>query len=83
MAGYYPALAQKLNISGRVSIQCIVDAVGTLNTCTVVSEDPPGYGFGEATLKLTRLFRVRPMTIDGIPTAGGIFKKTVVWQLGK
>jgi periplasmic protein TonB len=79
-ARYYPERAQEREVEGRVSIACIVGADGRL-TCTVTSEDPPGYGFAEATLRISRFFRVAPATRDGVPTAGGRWNTTVRWQL--
>ena len=52
-----------------------------INTCTVTNEDPPGFGFGEATLRISRFFRIAPATRDGVPTSGGRFRTTVRWQL--
>lgn len=36
--------------SGSAKLQCMVMADGTLQSCKVVSEDPPGEGFGQAAL---------------------------------
>lgn len=76
---YYPERANEREVEGRATIDCIVGADGRLS-CTVTSEDPPGYGFGEATLRISRFFRIAPATRDGVPTSGGRFRTTVRWQ---
>jgi periplasmic protein TonB len=75
----YPSRAEQREMEGRVVIDCTVAADGRI-ACTVASEDPPGWGFGEATLRVSRRFRVAPQTADGTPTAGGTFRKTIRWQ---
>ena len=36
--------------SGSAKLQCLVMADGSLQSCKVLSEDPPGEGFGQAAL---------------------------------
>lgn len=79
-ARYYPDRATERDMEGRATIECIVGADGRLS-CTVVSEDPPGYGFGEATLRAARHFRIAPATRDGVPTSGARIRRTIRWQL--
>jgi protein TonB len=79
-ARYYPERAQEREVEGRATVECIVGADGRLS-CTVTSEDPPGYGFGDATLRVTRHFRIAPSTRDGVATSGGRIRRTVRWQL--
>lgn len=79
-ARYYPERAQEREVEGRATVECIVNANGSL-ACTVTSEDPPGYGFGEATLRVTRHFRIAPSTRDGVATSGGRIRRTIRWQL--
>ena len=79
-ARYYPARAQERDQEGRATLDCIVAVDGRL-ACTITSEDPPGWGFGEATLRVSRHFRVAPQTRDGQPTAGGRFRRTIRWVL--
>ena len=80
---YYPTRAQSLNQTGRAAISCSVTAKGTLTGCSVVSEDPPGLGFGEASLKIAQFFRMKPKTADGVPVEGGTFSTTIRWELPK
>ncbi len=70
MASYYPDRAQRMNQAGRASISCVVTASGSLAGCSVVSEDPADFGFGQAALKLAHLFKMRPKTMDGQAVGG-------------
>jgi len=76
----YPDAASAANVSGRATIDCLVAADGRLS-CTVTAEDPPGYGFGEATLRISREFRLAPMTRDNVPTEGKRIRRTIRWVL--
>jgi TonB family protein len=67
---YVPEAALVAGVSGRVVLDCIVGADGSL-TCTVASQDPEGYGFGDAGLLVARHFRMAPTADDGAPTEGG------------
>ena len=62
----YSAQAQRAN----VRMQCRVTASGTLENCVVLSENPPGYGFGRAALRMSGQFQMRPKTRDGKSVAG-------------
>ncbi|MBS0298201.1 MAG: energy transducer TonB [Proteobacteria bacterium] len=66
---YYPAGAALYAMPARVVIECEVTAQGVTADCKVVSEDPPGVGFGEASLSAARHFRFKPKTIDGRPVS--------------
>ena len=80
-ARHYPHDALRHNIEGRVMRDCIVGADGRLS-CTVISEDPPGHGFGEASLRIAREFRMAPQTNDGRSTEGGRARVPISWRLG-
>jgi len=69
-ARYYPERALERGQEGRVNLACIVAADGRI-ACTVTSEDPAGWGFGEAALRISRHFRMAPATRDGAATSGG------------
>lgn len=77
----YPAKALRLERTGKVVVSCLVQASGELEQCTLVSEDPPGLGFGEASLKLVKRFKMKPKTPDGAPVAGGTVRIVMPWRL--
>lgn len=79
-ARLFPVRAMQENVGGRATLDCVVVDEGRLD-CTVVSEDPPGYGFGSASLQISRAFRIAPETSDGTPTAGGRLRRTIRWVI--
>ena len=81
MARYYPDRAQRMEVSGRATISCTVTAKGTLEGCSVVSESPADMGFGDAAIRLSRLFRMKPKTLDGAPVDGGQVTVPLVFQV--
>jgi protein TonB len=77
---FYPPRALERGQEARVQLDCIVSADGRIS-CSVTAEEPSGWGFGEASLRVARQFRVAPATQDGRPTSGGRLRKTIVWRL--
>ena len=75
----YPPRAWQEGMSGQVTLDCIVAGNGQLS-CAVTAEDPVGYGFGDATLRLAREWRVAPATSAGEATAGGRIGRTIRWR---
>jgi protein TonB len=80
---YYPERAQRMNVEGRASISCTVNARGTLEGCSVSSEDPSDQGFGDAALRMSKLFKMKPMTRDGAPVDGGKITIPISFRLPK
>ena len=59
LADYYPEVARAREISGRVTMVCLLTPQGRLEPCAVRYEDPPGLHFGDAALKLAAKFLAR------------------------
>ena len=78
-ARYYPDRAQRMNVGGKVTLHCQVAVNGTLD-CSVASEEPSDQDFGSAALKISKLFKMRPMARDGVPTAGGEINVPIRFQ---
>jgi TonB family protein len=68
----FPAGAIEHGLSGRAVIRCIVTLQGTLRACQVVSETPPGEGFGAAAITLTPQLLMRPALKGGVPVEGTV-----------
>ncbi len=66
----YPPAALKARISGAAWIHCNVAIDGKVTDCTIISEDPPGLGFGSAAISLVTRIGSTPKTRDGEPVAG-------------
>ena len=82
-AADYPAGAQAAEIEGRVTLDCQVAATGKLIACDVIAENPPGYGFGSATVELfMSAAHVDPASVPGGIPAGARKKFTYAWLLG-
>lgn len=71
MLRFYPERAQFEHQDGRATIQCLVSAAGGLNDCAVIDETPKDYGFGNAALSLSAMFRMKSQTTDGVAVEGG------------
>jgi TonB family protein len=70
-ADAYPADALKADLDGAATLACAVSLEGRLTDCKVADETPAQAGFGEAALKLSERFQLKPMSRDGQPVAGG------------
>ena len=56
--------------SGRGAVQCEVNSQGGLADCTVVREEPEGYGFGQAAVSIAATMAMNPWTNEGAPVEG-------------
>jgi protein TonB len=81
LARYFPDRAARLEQEGRSVIECTVRANGTVTGCRIVSEDPSGFGFGDAHIRAASRFRMRPKTADGAPVEGGTVRIPLRWTL--
>jgi TonB family protein len=68
---FYPKAAARADLAGRAVISCQVNAAGALTDCKVIAETPTGAGFGEAAIRMSDLFKMRPQTKDGHAVDGG------------
>jgi periplasmic protein TonB len=76
---YYPERAQREHVEGTAVINCLVTQEGTLTDCNLVSETPPGYGFGDKALEMSKLFKKRGQ--KGEPTPGTRFTVPINFKL--
>lgn len=57
---YYPAAARKAGVAGVATLSCMRSVHYALTACTVASENPKGFGFGEAALAMAKRSRDNP-----------------------
>lgn len=63
---YHPREALEQRISGVGVVRCRIRRDSRLERCSVMSETPSGFGFGQAALAAARdLYRFQPATLDG------------------
>lgn len=63
--GVYPKAAWDKGLSGGATLLCTLGVNGTVRDCEVIREAPPGQGFGQAVLMLSRHFRIEPRRENG------------------
>lgn len=84
MSAGYPRKALDAGVEqARVVMSCVAGEGGNLENCAVSKEDPAGLGFAEAALALSESFRIRPWTMDGLPTIGGKVNVPIRYQAPK
>lgn len=66
---YYPQRAYRLEVRGEAVLDCVIAADGTLS-CSVAWESPADQGFGAAALAISKLYRHRATTREGLTVAG-------------
>jgi TonB family protein len=66
-ADLYPPEARKHARQGEAVVTCEIGMSTRLENCVVTSEDPPGFGFGEALMKATAFYRIEPPAVNGKP----------------
>jgi protein TonB len=81
MERFYPKGATEQGLDGKATMSCTVTGAGKLTACSVVSETPQGAGFGEAILKLSPYFKMKPKTVDGTAVEGGQVKIPISFKL--
>lgn len=70
LAPLYPARAATERKDGAATMSCRVMRDGVLSGCWIVAEVPPGYGFGQAAIALSKLLKGKPATLNGQPIDG-------------
>lgn len=60
-----PRAAMQAGVGGKVRLSCRVTAAGALTGCRILSEEPPGMGFGQAALTLMPQMLMTPAIKDG------------------
>jgi protein TonB len=65
----YPPIALRSNIEGLVYLELFVDRDGTVRRVTILREDPPGRGFGDAARKAFEGLSGVPAKANGVPVA--------------
>jgi protein TonB len=65
MAKYYPEKALDVGKEGGAVLRCIVKKDRSLANCAVASETPEGFGFGDAALQVSKLFRMKSAAKPG------------------
>jgi protein TonB len=61
----YPPMAQRAGIEGTVILELFVDRQGVIRNISILREDPPGRGFGEAAVKAFQGLRGSPALANG------------------
>jgi len=80
LADLYPERAQRMSQSGAAAVKCRVTIEGDLADCVIVSESPPGFGFGLATLRAASRWRMEPATRNGVPVEA-VVTVPIRWKL--
>lgn len=77
MAAYYPDRAQRMEASGRVTLDCRVTPAQELEDCRVTAEAPLDFGFGEQALKVTQFIRLPAPT--PVEIEQGLVRRTLTF----
>jgi TonB family protein len=83
LAELYPARAQRLEKSGSATIRCTVSAQGLPSDCLIATEEPEGYGFGDAGVRALHKFVLKAAMSNGRPIDGATFKTTINFTLAE
>jgi TonB family protein len=71
VAAVFPIAAKQAGLkAGTGKVSCAVGLGGALQDCSIVGEDPPGLGFGDAALSIASRMKMNPWSQDGGPVDG-------------
>lgn len=76
----YPDAAQWSGIEGTTVILCIVSTNGSLEDCRALGQTPKHFEFSAAALKLSKLWKIAPLVVDGTPVAAR-WKARIRWSI--
>lgn len=76
----YPLRARNEGLRGAAVLVCRIGDRGELKLCIVDREEPSGQGFGDAALKLSRVFRMRDKDEGGAPVAGRLITLPIIYR---
>lgn len=62
---FFPERAMRQEVGGAATVSCTAEVDRKLTGCQMVSESPEGFGFGDATIRASRLFLFIPAVING------------------
>ena len=65
----YPPIALRSGIEGTVYLELFIDRSGNIRDITILRENPPGRGFGEAAVNALKGLVAKPAEANGIPVA--------------
>lgn len=80
---FVPPEARRRRQAGRSAVSCVIRSDTRLEACRVVDEQPGGFGFGEAAVRIAEThFRFRPPTTASGRAVDG-FRVTVTVNFGR
>jgi protein TonB len=65
----YPSIALRSGIEGTVYLELFIDRRGEVRQITILRENPPNRGFGEAAVNAFRGRKGKPAEANGVPVA--------------
>ncbi len=78
---YYPDEAMDKGVQGLADVDCKISPAGSVTSCILNEETPPGWGFGEKGLHLACFFKFKPAKHSETPRE--MKHKIIRFQLGK
>lgn len=73
----FPGRAMEQGVSGSATVRCTVGEAGGLTACVLLSENPPGFGFGRAAIRVAQRAQ-----IDTAAYTSETVETTIAFRLG-